>query len=637
MVIVGYPSATSFKPGESVQLQLSLEGTTQSRLDTTLDIQNLADPTISTRLAVSIRVQPVSGDAPWEGYRWRPTTSFRIPSNWPSGLYRIYHREEGVAKNLMSFVVKPDRPGQQARVLVNISYLTSLAYTTAGGKSFYEPRNEDGPVERARKISFDRPWLYFPMTEGPTQDMPRNEAKLLRWLAEQGIGFECCSGVDLHREASLLQNYDCLVLAYHDEYWTKSMRDKAERFVRNGGNIICLSGNTCFRQLRLEDNDRTAVFYKYAGLDPYLDVNTDEVTVAWADPPVNRPPNDLLGIGFTHGAYSLEPGIQKPYDIRYPGHWVFAGVSQTQTSPFIHYETDATGYVEEEEGYPRVTGEERTPLNLTILATADLRDWPNKPGRATMAIFSRGGTVFNGGCTEWVNALDKDPVISKITENVFSKLARPIPWNWELVGRANKATAMSALDGVLYLADTNKELSRRFPVGEYVPWKTIGHANHVTAMASSDGHLFCVSSDNFLWARTAIHADVNWIRIGKGPDDGTRALAAAGGFLYAIDQGGHLHRRAAIITTREVFHKLDTFEPNPEIVAMTSYSDILIASTSTDRLLRSNRDFIAESNRWHDLHHCENSVGLAVVDWMLYVATSQDGLWRIDLTSLARP
>jgi hypothetical protein len=72
------------------------------------------------------------------------------------------------------------------------------------------------------------------------------------------------------------------------------MRDQAERFVVNGGNLIVLSGNTCYRAVRLEQGSRLVLFHKYAGSDP--SPNTEEVTVAWAEPPVNRPQNPLLAL-----------------------------------------------------------------------------------------------------------------------------------------------------------------------------------------------------------------------------------------------------------------------------------------------------------------------------------------------------
>jgi hypothetical protein len=70
--------------------------------------------------------------------------------------------------------------------------------------------------------------------------------------------------------------------------------------ISNGGNLIVLSGNTCFRQIRLEDNNYTVVFHKYARLDPVH--NNEETAIAQAEPPVNRPQNTMLGVGFTGGA-----------------------------------------------------------------------------------------------------------------------------------------------------------------------------------------------------------------------------------------------------------------------------------------------------------------------------------------------
>lgn len=641
MDIIGYTSATSVKPGHIIGLHLGLTRTLTTPRHVPMVIENVTDRSVSARLEVTVEPQPVPRDAPWEGYDWPATVAFSVPRSWPSGLYRLIYQAEGETQNVLSFVVRPTVPGRTAKTLFNLSYLTPLAYSRGAGAepddqghSFYVPVNEDAGVARARSVSFDRPSLYFRIANGDTFI---REARLLGWLRENDYEVECCSGVDLHSDPDVLSAYDCLVIAYHDEYWTKAMRDTCEAFVRNGGNIICLSGNTCFRQIRLEDNNRTAVFYKYAHLDPHRHRNLDEVTVAWADPPVNRPQNHLLGVGFTHGAFRGTSTVRKPYDIRFPDHWVFEGVDSDQTSAFIGYEADAAEYVDEDEGYPRVTGTDGTPRSTTVLATADLREWTGKPGRATMVIYGRNGTVFNAASTEWIEVIDTDPVVAKITQNVFARLTRPVPWDWEVVGRTPEPTAMTALDGMLFLSSTDNDLLRRFPVGAAVPWKKIGHANVVKAMASIDGRLFCVTPDNSLWTRPPSQVDTDWRRIGTGPVEGVRALAGAGGMLYVIDNEGTLQRRPASTNASATFEKMTRFEQNRDIVALTAYGDILIASTSTDRLLRSNRDFVGESTKWHDIHHCNFSVGLAVMDWMLYVVTSEQVLWRIDLSGLQQP
>lgn len=289
------------------------------------------------------------------------------PPTWPQGFYRL---AEG-GNDIFTFVVRPEQEqrGVASKVVLHVPFLTSTAYNNAGGKSLYgfnsDPNQDE--ASRARQVSLDRP--------GSTPGSDAGEGRLIRWLEIEGVAIEYCSSVDLHAIPNLLADYECLVIVGHDEYWTKQMRDEAERFVASGGNMIVLSGNTCYRAVRLERENRLVVFHKYAGSDPNR--NSDEATVAWAEPPLNRPQNSLLGVGFTEGAFG---GGRTAYKIRFPSHWVFAGVSGDTTSTFMHYETDAATYVDEPEGYPRVTGAENTPLAFTVLASADLRSWGGKAG-----------------------------------------------------------------------------------------------------------------------------------------------------------------------------------------------------------------------------------------------------------------
>ncbi len=633
MSILGYASATSVTSDETISFHLGSDSGHSTRALLRLErIGNaLTNETFQTTV---LPHQPPTSNG-WEGYSWPATINFTIPRHWPSGFYRLFVNEAGQNNNILTFVIRARSPGTHSKVLFQISYLTPAAYNSVGGKSFYSPPNN---ANRARKVSLNRPSPYPRIAHDGSPDRFIREAKLVEWLQGESIDIECCSSIDLHADPNLLDDYDCLVIAYHDEYWTKAMRDHCENFVRNGGNLIILSGNTCFRQVRLEEDDngtvnRTVVFYKFANLDPIQ--NNDETSIAWAQPPVNRPQNSLLGVGFTHGAFSLRWAERRAYTIRHPRHWVFAGVSSNSTTPFMYYETDAAAFVEEPEGYPRVTGAEQTPLNTTILATADLQHWSGKPGWATMTLYSRNGTVFNAATTDWLDALSTDAAVTQITRNVFNKLKRPIPWNWEYIGHANSATAMTALEGKIFLTTNRHELWRRFPVGTEVPWTKIDRAYNVISMASMDAHIVCLTSSNTLWQRPAAETDVDWHAIGEGPTR-LRTIASASGLLYATDYSGQLWRASVQNNSIRYWTRMEGFRDRT-VKAMTSYNDILFASTEDNRLLRTNRDFIAESDAWHRIHHCNSSIGLAVVDWMLYVCTSGNGLWQIDLSGLREP
>ena len=118
--------------------------------------------------------------------------------------------------------------------------------------------------------------------------------------------------------------------------------------------------------------------------------------------------------------------------------------------------------------------------------------------------------------------------------------------------------------------------------------------------------------------------------------------------LYAIDQAGYLVRRPAsrVALPWSPAPNSDPnnpspspfVEPNPSVVALAAHRDILFAVTSSNRLLRSNRDWLDECTGWLDIHHCNYPVGLAVVDGgMLFAATSDNRLWRLDLHRLHKP
>jgi hypothetical protein len=153
-------------------------------------------------------------------------------------------------------------------------------------------------------------------------------------------------------------------------------------------------------------------------------------------------------------------------------------------------------------------------------------------------------------------------------------------------------------------------------------------------MASDGAVLYAVTSDNRLWRRPPDEVDINWTEIGSAPAE-TRALACAGGSLYTIDATGNLLLRPA--TAGPHAWQSGASLGQTDIIALASANDILYAATSTNRLLRTNKDFISESTSWVDILHCNFAVGLAIVDGGLFVATTEDRLWLLDLHGLRIP
>ncbi|MEV6034608.1 N,N-dimethylformamidase beta subunit family domain-containing protein [Nonomuraea sp. NPDC052116] len=352
--------------------------------------------------------------------------TLKVGDDWPSSLYRaIYHDTSAY------FVVRSSVPASP--ILVSIPFPTWEAYNRPGvpGEGLYQSEQPD----RAVKVTFDRP--------GAGPQIEEWELGLLRWLGPAGYTVDYCSGLDLHGGLDLLSRYRLLVINGHDEYWSWEMRDAAEAFARRGGNIAIFSGNTCWWQVRFEDDLRTMVCYRDATADPMAATDPGRVTVEWPSDPVNRPENTLTGLTFRNGAgcwVDSRVMSEESYTARFAGHWVFEGTGLADGDTFgrgaIGYETDAAD-LEWVAGVPRATGRDGTPPSFVVLATADLSHWRRygKGGAATMGLHRLGaGTVFNAGTINWGNTLD-DPALATITRNILNRLSHPPTTpTWDPIG-----------------------------------------------------------------------------------------------------------------------------------------------------------------------------------------------------------
>lgn len=624
MAITGYTSSTSVRPGETLDLYLSSD--TPGPVTLSVSRYDYGTPS-PLQLQLTLQTQAVPGPAqrPWEtGFGWSRTTALTIPTGWPSGLYVL--RGPG-GEAILSFVVRAAQPGATSSILLQVCYNTVQAYNNAGGKSFYG-YNSGGEPQRADKVSFLRP------SQGLTQGY---EPAFILWLRNQNLTVEYCSSVDLHTGAAQLSAYSLLLVVGHSEYWSKEMRDRIDAFVSNGGNLAVFSGNTCYRQVRFEQGTQVMVFYKQPQNDPLTNVDNSRVTVAFSHPPVSRPSNQTIGLGMDVAGGSWGGShANEVYNLHTPGHWAFMGVSGTTLGGpglgLVGYETDAAATVEYA-GFPCVTGEDGTPRTFTILASADPRErWFNqgKPGRGTLGLFVRNGTVFNAGTTGWAGAIN-DTHVSQVTSNVINRLRTRNDWSaWERIGHANNVAGMTSLDNKLYAATRANTLWGRYPAGADIAWLQLGHSNDVVALAATEGRLYAIDSQGGLWWRTPAEVDVAWTRVEVVNPLALQSLAATSGMLYALDAQNVLWGCPAGLP-RVTWRQVPLFTDRTPIRCMTGHRDMLYAATQDNRLARTNMDLVFESTAWTPLHHANNCVGLAVVEDMLFAATRENTLWWMDL------
>ena len=418
-------------------------------------------------------------DAGEKGCRWPVSYSLKVQPDWASTLYRAeFTSSAGGDSRIVEFIVRANHPSE-SRILYCWPVTTVEAYNSFAGDLYDDPRY----YLRLRQVSFDRPKFLF----------DKRELQLMAWLKHEGFSVDSCSSVDLHADLTLLSNYNLLLSVGHDEYWSKEMRDYVEAFVEAGGNAAFFSANTCWWQVRFEDENLTMICYKSAVEDPLAGIDDSRVTINWASSPLNRPENWLTGVSYRYGAGAWGDDSDDKmrvaeYEVKDSADWVFSGTGLKNGDKFgkgvgghlgiMGYETDSVNLVEGTV----------IPTNFKVLATVDLRTWrPNgHAGYATMGYYRNVGTVFTAGTVHWgfnLLTIPPDSIVETITRNVVTTLSDRIPGEkltrtevlhpeneWKEINTGTEAgpifTSMTAMvEGHLFAATSDGRLLRRSPSG----------------------------------------------------------------------------------------------------------------------------------------------------------------------------
>lgn len=297
------------------------------------------------------------------------------------------------------------------------------------------------------------------------------ERVFVAWAEREGYTVDVVVSADLEFHPEVLEGQRLVVSVGHDEYWSWGMRDTLEAHIARGGNAAFFSGNAVFWQVRYEDDGTTMVCYKSAHHDDPLYGTDDQerTTTMWCSALVGRPENLLTGVSFSRGGYvrmgRAVPRASGGYTVWRPEHWVFSGTGLRYGDVFgtrdavVAYEVDGCELqLSDEDGLPGPTGRDGTPGEFVVLATAPARLWARdelpsryrsgEPGdletiaeavfgdassphvarlahnHAVMGTYTRGGTVFTAGTTDWAYGLaGRDPEVCKVTRTVLDRLS----------------------------------------------------------------------------------------------------------------------------------------------------------------------------------------------------------------------
>jgi hypothetical protein len=450
-MIQGYPHRPSVLPGERLVLHVATDS-----VRFRVNFYRWGDGFALVRQSDWLPGERAPARGAAEDWHW-PEYTFEVPPDWPSAVY-IAHLEEPDGRPLALaldtaaalFVVRSPRRGG---LLYKLPLATYHAYNCTGGGCYYfdPPRSLAPPGAR---VSLQRPgggiggatWGapdHYDASS-PRQTFAHWDARFLRWLARNGYRPDCCTDLDIDADPELLYRYRLLVSAGHDEYWTEAMRDAVEDFVARGGNVAFFAANLCWWRVHLVDRG-TAMVCHQGGPQGARDH-------WWPPHGAARPEDGLSGASYRHGGGWWDgPRTTEGFIVQQPGHWVFEGTGLARGSvfgqhtwpPLAGYECDGAPL----DTFDRASGiasmsawrdEEGTPNSYQLLAACPLDTrWQELPPRArhqagegvhaaTMGIFTRNGTVFSAGTTDWAQVLDggRDLNVERITRNVLDRLLR---------------------------------------------------------------------------------------------------------------------------------------------------------------------------------------------------------------------
>ena len=122
------------------------------------------------------------------------------------------------------FVVRDD--ASRADMLFQTSDTTWTAYNREGITSTYGSFDPARPMERAYKVSLNRPYVT---RDYRAVNMVFNaEYPMIRWLEANGTTVAYTTGLDGDRRGALIRNHKVFLSVGHDEYWSGPQRAAVE-------------------------------------------------------------------------------------------------------------------------------------------------------------------------------------------------------------------------------------------------------------------------------------------------------------------------------------------------------------------------------------------------------------------------
>lgn len=413
--------------------------------------------------------------------RWFPDFHFTIPDNLASGVYAARLQTKGDVEYVVFYVRAPrGMPGSKAVFLASTAtymaygnyrvmnrsnlyemYLGQLPELVESdlflnarpeyGDSLYASHNDGSGMSVGTRL---RPVLN--MRPNTTLSAFNDDGWIFGWFKAMEIGVDVITDEDLHREGlNILSDYRVVITGNHPEYVSTAMWDALEAFLNKGGRLMYLGGNGFFWRVAFHNDVQGVIELRRAedGSRPwesepgeyYMSFN-GEYGGLWRR--VGRPPNQLIGVGFTASGFDTSSYYRRTEQSKDPRvNFIFDGVDDDIIGNFGLAGGGAAG--QEIDRFDRGLG---SPPHALVIARSEdhteemmigKEDMPaanymiggpdNPLVHADMTFFetANGGAVFATGSITWSASLPWkgfDNNVSKITRNVLWRFMSPEPF-----------------------------------------------------------------------------------------------------------------------------------------------------------------------------------------------------------------
>jgi N,N-dimethylformamidase len=405
--------------------------------------------------------------------RWPELLTWRIPADLQSGIYAIKLRKGEDDDRYVPFFVRPSANQRKAQVAFLVPTATYLAYADnrfamyAAELSGRSLTSKDAVLKGYPEIGLslydrhaDGSGVHYSSRRRPILDLSPCEdgwgftadTNITAWLHESGISFDVVTDEDLHNEGtSVLSPYRVIITGTHPEYASTRMLDGIEGYLSGGGRLMYMGGNGFYWRVAYDPEDLAVIELRRAeGRGRAWDSEPGEYYLSFSGEYgglwrlLGRPPNRLVGIGFTAlgqddaTRYQRQPAADDPR-----ANFVFAG------NVFGGYGSMCGGAVSQEvDSWNPLLGSPRHALVLAtsvppsgdfILCREEIdASYPGVPGpklRADMVFFETpgAGAVFSTGSIGFAGALAHNSYandINRIAQNVLLRFADPEPFSF---------------------------------------------------------------------------------------------------------------------------------------------------------------------------------------------------------------